>query len=586
MSAKDKLTVTKQSQISRRSQRAFEAWVDPWLFTAVDQRDDYGRDGFVQIVDRIDGRDTASPLTFAVQLKAHASPFRDTHSEPLETRHLALWTDRLAPSTLVVVWSEADDQIRCRTAREILDELALHAPKWRDQSEVSAQFRNEHTYRDVGSRLAALRSRIADETDRAGGISSFHRDRPRVILTDLFNVGRVTTSSNLTLSDGRRLFIGPGWMDGDLDNEIFSGQRVLAGALLLYEEVWFQYNHTDCALALLGPDLFIALLHTKRIVPYVLQEFVGFELLPGQVRGRVNGFVVGESVLDVLGNHVRQYASILAPGHLSIANEILRHTVLTDDVRPAHIINETRRDLGQPRLRTLLGLSSHHMEGSEAAWDWPLVNRLIHINTARAVAAARKIDVIEYEGAGSRLASEKWYSDFDFHRLFPTSSAFDAALRANGIPDLGMLVSQIGLAGCISLSNSDTGRDFRAWFWSVAVDLLASGADLKTSLTKAVSHSIGGRADASRLAMELKLAYWQQVGSDYLVGVPIARTASGISSRSSQPDGTLKRQRQNHLRRRPLMMKELLSLSAPERNDRCPCRSGAKFKACCGAGVS
>lgn len=584
MSAQDKLKVTAQSTLSRRSQRAFESWIDPWLFTAVDQRDDYGRDGFVQVVDDAKGAGFAAPLTFAVQLKAHDAAFREAHAEPLETRHLALWTDRQAPPTLVALWSKTDDEFRCRTAREIVDELALHNAEWRSQAEVTTQFRPEHALKEPESRLPRLRSRIADEADRLAGVATFNSERPRVILTDLYNEGLVSTSSNLTLSDGVRLFVGPGWIDGDLDARSFQTARVLAGALLLYEEVWFEYNHTDSALTVLGPDLLIELLYARRIVPFVLPEFIGFRILPNEVRGELTGFVAGNNVHAPLRKHVNRYASILAPGHQSIANEILRHTLLVEGVQSSPIVAQTKRDLARPSIRTMLGLSSHVLEGTEPAWDWPLVNRLAHINTARAVANARRVDVIEYEGGGSRLAAEKWYSEVDFHRLYPTSAAFDAALRANGIPDLGMLVDQIGLPLCVRLSNSEAGRSFRNWFWSIAVNLLGSGADLRTSFAKAVNGVVRDRADAARLASHLKLAYCQKVGSDYLVGVPLGRSTCGLSSRSDRPDELLARQRRNHAARRARLMLELASVSAPGRNERCPCGSGAKFKRCCGSG--
>ncbi len=370
-------------------------------------------------------------------------------------------------------------------------------------------------------------------------------------------------------------------MDGDLDPLVFHAERTLAGALLLYEEVWFEYNHVDTALTVLGPDTLIELLHAKRIVPFALPHYVSFELRPGQVRGGLTGMFPTSGLLDQLMSHAKRYAPLLAPGHATVAEEIVRHTLLISEVTGPPIIRQTNSDLIKPAIRKSLGLSPHLVEGTEPAWDWPLVNRLVHINTARAVANARRIDVIEYEAAGSRLASEKWYSEVDFHRLFPTSSAFDLALRANGIPDLGLLVDHVGLPACVSISNSPAGRSFRDWFWSSAVDLLTSGADLTTALGKAVS-AVDSRADATRLASKLKLAYFQQVGADYIVGAPIARTTPGISSRGDRADDALTRQRRNHAGRRQRMMRELASISAPGRNAACPCGSGAKFKRCCG----
>jgi hypothetical protein len=116
-------------------------------------------------------------------------------------------------------------------------------------------------------------------------------------------------------------------------------------------------------------------------------------------------------------------------------------------------------------LRRLVGLSPHISEEGEPFWDARLVNRLVHLNLGVAVAERCAIDVVEYEAGLSRIASEKWYSQFGFNRTFPSSDAFDRVLRSAGVPALGVLEATIGLEPLIAIAESNEGQAFRDWFW-------------------------------------------------------------------------------------------------------------------------
>ncbi len=115
MGATDPLLFSRENEIEKESLLALAKYLSPWRITWVDQRDDIGRDGFIQLTESIAGKRRvlrASVLTCAVQAKGHEARFDSTFSERVETRHLRLWTASGASPVLLAVWSKANDEIR------------------------------------------------------------------------------------------------------------------------------------------------------------------------------------------------------------------------------------------------------------------------------------------------------------------------------------------------------------------------------------------------------------------------------------------------------------------------------------------
>ena len=84
MAAGDPIHVSRENRQEQRSLVAIDRFLEPWRITWSDQRDDFGRDGFVQVIDVEGERATLSPLTCTIQAKSHAAAFSDTVAERFE----------------------------------------------------------------------------------------------------------------------------------------------------------------------------------------------------------------------------------------------------------------------------------------------------------------------------------------------------------------------------------------------------------------------------------------------------------------------------------------------------------------------
>lgn len=577
MAAKDPIKVSQKSRQERRSLHAIEEALDPWRCSWVDGRDDYGRDGFIQLVDELpDGSGSASPLVAAIQVKSEGRAFDSRHIESLETRHLAMWAHEIAPCTLVAVWSLATNEIRWRTAKEIVREVTVLRPGWKTQGEVGVEFRTEHSFSSSVEARKDLCRRIEDESDHLGGLATVHRARRRILLTDLgLDSIASLTWFEATRADGNKITIvsGPGWLEGDVDPDEVRADRVLAAAALLYEEIWLPIWFLPVIVKMLEPGTFVRALQRRKIVIFSLRETVGF-CRPNNERWGYLQRVVPQ--IWSVEQEVRRVAGLA--GCDDIGAEILRATVVADEGLSARIWEETRRDLNDSKMRSLVGLGPVIRE-TEPIWDARLMTRLVRLNVAMAAAESNRIDVVEYEGGLSRLASEKWYTRLRMNRIYPTIEIFDSVLRTTGVPDLGTLASSVGLATCLEVAESQAAQEFREWFWDGAASIMCNGGDLRKEFRHRASTAIGGQHQLGRLATTLKLRFFQRIGSDYILGGP--GQDPGFSSRSEDGLGALRRQRRNHAyQRRHEVQVELGKLPGPY--EKCPCGSDMKFKFCCG----
>jgi hypothetical protein len=136
VSADDPIIVSTENRLERDSTDAIGQILKPWRITWVDQRDDIGRDGFVQIT-VVDGLVTrAAPEICAIQAKSTASALPTNAGIQVETRHLALWSDDIAAPTLIALWSRRSQELRIRTAKEVMPNVQVRSPHWRSQATI------------------------------------------------------------------------------------------------------------------------------------------------------------------------------------------------------------------------------------------------------------------------------------------------------------------------------------------------------------------------------------------------------------------------------------------------------------------
>lgn len=585
MAASDPIRVSRENQLEQQSLRGIAECLDPWRCTWLDQRDDFSRDGCVQLVDQ--GR--ASPLTCWVQAKGHGSGFSDLHGERFESRHLALWADDFAQPLLLAVWSRATRELRIRTAREAVAELTSTNPDWRAQETVTVRFGPEHAFNQSDAARTRVARRLLDESDRAGGVEAFHRSTRRVVLTYVYS-GRMETSTILTTDNGPTVVLGPGWSHDDLDPKDVYATRLLTCAAFMFEEVWIPLGYVAVTMATLGSEWFFRLLKAGRLVPFFGQGHFGFGYMPKQLLGEPLWFSAAErdgglsqtidAQIEQAKRHLGKLGDILDP-----VGELARRVRLVEMPRE-RVLDETRNDLKDPAIRQLLGLrpEAKEAERTEPIWDAPLVNRVLELNEVRAVAAHCRADVIHFEGGMSRIASHKDFSRLRFDRLFPSVEAFDGILRQAGAPDIGVAAVKLGVGRCLEAADSEKGQDFRDWFWSGAASLVGSGGDIKSELKAELQKAFAEDLRSLRLPLELKLRFAEAIGATYRLGSGMSGQRIGYSTRSERGRAVLRRQAANHARRRKRRVSELAGRTL-DPYDWCLCGRATRYRFCCGRRV-
>jgi hypothetical protein len=247
------------------------------------------------------------------------------------------------------------------------------------------------------------------------------------------------------------------------------------------------------------------------------------------------------------------------------------------------IVRQTERGLRNPRIRKMLGLGAPSLAApNEPIWDARLATRMVHLNICLLGGEQARADVIDFEGGLSRLASEKWYDELRFSRLYETSDAFDHALRACGVPDLGGVIELLGIQKVAEISSSSVGQDFRDWFWSQVAPVAISVGDTNALIVERAEELIGIDARSLRLAAELKLRMVEATGNDYVLGSYGLPSRRGFSSRSARGLSVLEKQARIHQRFRLTKIEEVIKGSV-QPYDPCPCRSGEKYRFCCGS---
>lgn len=567
---------------ARDSLGSIETLLRPWRCSWADSKDAFGRDGFVEAEGEGTGK-VSGPVTAAVCVTSQGAELETSQTVVFDRELFLGWVAPLSPSTLLILWSRRTNELRIRTAREAAAELAGGQGD-SSAGRISVQFRTEHKVDGAGDSLVSIRRRISDESDRVGGRISFHLAKRRVVLPTIY-IGTVNTSQEITAvgDNSREIMIvaGPGWGDGDLDPRDVHAVRALGAALLLYEEVWIPFQAVPIAVNAIGIGIVIDLLRRDRLLVFATSESVGFTAKAGSRRGQLAQFSSLENrPFSVEIDRMLQPVPPSVQRDL-LAEELSRKVRLLAGAVTKSAREDTIADLANPALRELVGLGERLGE-DESIWDALLINRLFSMNSMMAAASELNADVVEYEGGTSRLATQKWYSRLGFSRLYETASAFDAVLRSGGIPDLAGLIEVVGVAKCVEVANSRNGQEFRDWFWETAVQLVASGANLRSGFEKIVGSLLFADLRAGRLTEELRLSFLQSVETGHAVGIPrLSGARIGFSTRVAAGQERLQIQRRlQAVRRRARVLKDLGR--TPDRYESCPCGSERQFGFCCG----
>lgn len=345
-----------EGNLERKSKTRLRDVLHPWTVTAFDQGDDLGRDVVIQPIEEHESIATASKHFFAAQLKATAAPFASVHSLSVPSRHLELWLG--PPPIWVFAYSEADDLFRVRSASDLGREADQQSPGWRDQEKVTIRFPEESTLTMRMTKVDLYRL-VRDGLDQQGGLQGFHEARRRVVLTDLFHVGTHTTSRVLQADgeDGRKITLisGPGWTDGDLDADDVFAPRVLAGAFLLYEEIWVSVGILEVVAAVAGSTLLREMVETGRLVPFAVDRPIMFWHERNARAGRLDIMQIARGPADFRAQTIQDYARWgVTPDlvDLIIARTRQLPAALNDSV-----LAQVNLDLENQRIRRLLGLS-------------------------------------------------------------------------------------------------------------------------------------------------------------------------------------------------------------------------------------
>ncbi len=589
LAARDPIKVTPQSHLEKESLDALDAFLSPWRLQRFDMGDDFGRDALAQVVEGEGDEMRLSKVSGYFQVKAHDAEYQEPHAEDLETRHLRIWADG-TPPMIVATWSRKSSEFRFRTAREVVKELAVTKLDWEKQDRVRVQFRTEHKFKSGKEAIDALKIKLVDECDAPGGVEKFHEATRRVLLTSLiWRTVSTSVTATLVAPDAPKLFIvdGTGWTDGDIDPRDVAAKQLLAGAFLVFEQVWILRHLLKICAAVLPAPVLQSLLERRRLVVVEHAHLSGFSYEDGRRRGKpISGELgtrkVGEKLppTDYLKDRLAEELRESVDG-AKLAEHALHGAVLMAAEATSEALSRTKRDLEDPRIRDLLGLSPHRVDDTEPIWDAFLVNRLSLVNSVLRIAQEHRLDVVDFEGGLSRVAAEKHYRGFGLDRLINSLDAFDATLRAGGFPDVGSLVETVGLEEIIQVSETAKGKEFRDWFWNTVADACGSGGSGSTLVANRLATMLGKDPKSLLLPIELKLRFCQKVGDRYVLGALGRERVFGFETRSVDGDGRLATQRRRHSARRIQQIADLLG-RRPDPYELCPCESGAKFRFCCG----
>lgn len=557
--------IPREHEISRAAQRAVERDLAPCITTRPAQGDDYGLDGFVQHV-QSGIPPVWTGLTFGLQTKGHEAAFVEEHAEPLRVRDLVCWRSQNLP-VLIAVHSLSSKATRCRFADEIVLELQQRKPLWEQQDTVAVHFTCEHERLKGGDR-GWLHTFLANDADADGGLSRFHKIQRSVLLTEIYH-DKVFAGQRFTLAlapNGPPVvgdcWTGMSWAQGELDEHAVHSRRVLAAALLLFEQVYFPAQFIAAAVAAMGIRQFMNLIRSQRLIPLVNSRNEELTFITGS-DGLGDLYFLSASGSDLLGRNLRAVATHfrLSGGFERTVRAAIREVSFGKKLELE--INEVSKTRG---IRDLVGLGESRPQSKEAPWSADRLLRIGNIAKFYHIAEQVRADVVEFEPGLAHVALARWGSRVRFHRVHPAIEELNASFAAASLPDVGLLCGRIGFAKCIAISESKEGVQFREWFWKTASEI----AELEGGFAGEVSKRLRSMVGKDCPLPEALLIHAVQDGhlSEIL---------------ASRPGGAAAVQRQNAFS--ALRLDEQIRLrhkTIPDPNADCPCLSGCSFRKCCG----
>ncbi len=553
-----------EHEIARAAQHAVEGKLAPCIPTRLGQGDDYGLDAFVQHV--IPGYPPIrTALLFGLQVKGSATELAENHQESLKVSHLIDWT-AAQPPILIAVHSVQVETTRWRFANEIVDELDRTNDKWRLQKTVSISFSNlyEHSKAELHE---WLKRSLLHASDSDGGTTRFHRNYRSVLLTEIYHKGGFV-GQHFTIAEQRNgppvadCITGMQWGTGEVDERAVSATRVLASALLLFDEVYYPVPFTHAAVAALGAPQFLKLIKSRRLIPILNPRNSELTFVTGKDKvGDVYFFESPEA--DMLGRNLKAVATQfrLSPEFARTVGQAIRHVDF-----PKKVSDELLEVSKAPAIRKLLGLGVSRPQAMEAPWSAERLLRIGNVVKYYSVAEQLHVDVVEFEPGLAQVALARWGSRIRFHRIYQALDELNTALNAAALPDVGMLSEKIGLAKCVDISDSPEGVKFRKWFWEAAAEAVSVGGKFSGEVGRRLKDLVGKDCPLPQ---------------EFLVhGTQIDSHSEVLASRP-RGEAALLRQKQFSARR---LCQQLARRHGRtfEGRESCPCSSGLPFQNCCG----
>jgi hypothetical protein len=545
-----------EHETARAAQRRVEEKLAPCIPTRLGQGDDYGIDAYVQhVLPGIPPIRTAE--LFCLQIKGKVTPLEEMHSEQLKTAHLLNWSSYQIP-VIIAVHCVASDQTRWRAATDIVSELDLRSNGWRARASVSVNF-SESDARSDGTLHEWLNKVLVHLSDVAGGRTRFHVGVRSVLLTEMYHFGTSSVGQRGSLSDTPNgppvvdFVSGMQWGQGEVDQNAVAATRVLAGALLLFDQVFFPVYHTIAAVATLGPELFRKLVEKQRLVPIThLGEGKLMFITDREGFGDVYFFKADETAITQEFGLTKDFARVVtaATRHLPVI---------------ANVSKELREVSKLAYIRDLLGLGYPRPQAKEPSWAAERLLRIGNVVRFYAIAEQLGVDIVEFEPGLARLALARWGSRVRFHRVYQALDELQASLHAAALPDIGLLTQQIGILRCVDISESAEGAAFRHWYWQAASEVLAQIGTLDGEIAARLKSLAGAQHP-------LPKEFFVQMTQDH--------RREGLAARPGG-EAALERQMRFSAQRLQSEFSRLrLDLSNPLKE--CPCGSSATFESCCG----
>ena len=556
--------IPSEHETARAAQRAIEGRLAPCIPTRLGQGDDYGLDAFVQHV--FPGYPPVrTALLFGLQIKGTAAELVDNHQEQLKVSHLIDWTTAQQP-ILIAVHSVRTETTRWRFASEIVDELEKANRNWKSQATVSIAFSKEHEH-SKGHFHEWLRRSLQHATDTEGGTTRFHRSYRSVLLSEIYHE-RGFSGQHFKIADKQGgpavadCVTGMQWVTGEVDEHAVSATRVLAGALLLFDKVYYPVAFTRAVVTVMGSSRFLKLINSNRLIPILNPRNCDLTFAAGADQvGDVYFYESPES--DMLGRNLRAVATeFQLPPRFARSVERAVHPVTYSEKDSQELLTVSK----DPAIRKLFGLGAVRPQAKEAPWSAERLLRIGHVVKFYSIAEQLRVDVVEFEPGLAQVALARWGSRIRFHRIYQALNELNVALNAAALPDIGLLSGRIGLVKCVDISDSAGGAKFREWFWKTASDAVSASGHFSGEVAKRLKEL--AREDCP-------------LPQEFLVYETLMNSRSEVLASRPGGEAALIRQRQfSSLRLRQQLDRRFGKI--PTGRESCPCTSGLPFQNCCG----